>query len=90
MKLRVVTVVAALLCPAVFSMAQAAEQKTAPAPGSPDEVVCTFEQTTGSHLGHKVCATRRAREERAKEDQEALQSMQRSGAKSSSGTAIGR
>jgi hypothetical protein len=76
MKLRSVTL-AALLCAAVFSSAQAADaaKPSDPAPGSDDETVCTYEQTTGSHLGHRVCMTRAQRKQRSEEDQKAMESM---------------
>ena len=78
MKLRVMTL-AALLCAAAVSLAHAADSKQAgaQAPAEPqDEMVCTYEQTTGSHLGHRVCMTRKQRDERAREDQEAMRQFQ--------------
>jgi hypothetical protein len=46
-----------------------------PAAASPNDVICTTDHVVGSHIPHKTCATRRAREERAKADQEALDSL---------------
>lgn len=38
----------------------------------PDDVICTFEKPMGSHIKRKVCATRQAREEKTKADQELM------------------
>jgi len=85
MKLRVTTL-AVLLCAAAVSMAQAADPKpagTQPPADSQDEMVCTYEQTTGSHLGHRVCMTRKQRDERAKQDQDALRQFEHAGGNTS-------
>jgi hypothetical protein len=57
----------------VFSLA-AAPKPEPPKPGEerPDDVICTFETPMGSHIKRKVCATRQAREEKTKADQDLL------------------
>ena len=83
---------AALLCAATVSLAQAADSKPAgtQAPADPQvEMVCTNEQSTGSHQGHRVCMSRKQREERAREDQQAMEGLKRAGGAASPGTSIG-
>ena len=72
MKLRVIALAVAVLSSSVFAASPTTPADKPAAKDSPDELVCTYEQSTGSHLGHRVCATRAAREERAKEDQRAM------------------
>lgn len=68
---------------AVVASAQAVEvpvQKgaEAAADAAPDDVICTYESSTGSHLKHRVCATRRQREESAAADREAMSKLRES------------
>jgi len=48
------------------------------APG-PDDKVCWNEEPTGSHLPHRVCATRAERDQMQREAQESLRRNERSG-----------
>lgn len=64
---------ALLLATGVMASAQAADGKAGGAAGQkPDDVICTYEKKTGSHLKQRVCATRTERDEIARQDQEAL------------------
>jgi hypothetical protein len=64
---------ALLLAAGVMASAQAAEQKSgAAAEQKPDDIVCTYEKKTGSHLKQRICTTRAERDEIARQDQEAL------------------
>lgn len=59
-----------------------AADKPAPAAKAaphPDDVVCTYELRTGSHLKRKICNTRANREREAKDSREALENMRRGG-----------
>ncbi|HUS25048.1 MAG TPA: hypothetical protein VM369_08870 [Candidatus Binatia bacterium] len=75
MKLSQALALAALMGTACAVQAETA--KPANSGARPDDVVCTYEKTTGSHLGRRVCATRAAREQRAKENQEAMTALRR-------------
>lgn len=57
-----------------FSLSAAPAKPEPPKPGEerPDDVICTFEMPMGSHIKRKVCATRQARDDRTKADQETL------------------
>ncbi len=63
-----------LSCGMAFSLLAAQSKPEPPKPGEerPDDVICTFEMPMGSHIKRKVCATRQAREEKTKADQDLL------------------
>ncbi len=63
-----------LSCGMAFSLLAAPSKPEPPKPGEerPDDVICTFEMPMGSHIKRKVCATRQAREEKTKADQDLL------------------
>ena len=67
----------AVLAAALMSTAQAVEVPVkkgakAAAEAAPDDVICTYERTVGSHLKRRTCATRSQRDERARQDQDAV------------------
>ena len=43
---------------------------------SPNQLMCRYEQETGSHIKKRTCATRAVREEQARRDQENLNRLQ--------------
>ncbi len=63
-----------LSCGMAFSLLAAQSKPQPPQPGEerPDDVICTFETPMGSHIKKKVCATRQAREDRTRADQELM------------------
>lgn len=72
---------AALLAAAVSSTAHAEIKKgaQAAAEAAPDDVICTYEKSVGSHIKRRVCATRAQRDEQAEADKRALAGAQRRG-----------
>jgi hypothetical protein len=60
----------ALLCAAASPAAFAEKPRSA-------EMVCRYEQSTGSHIKKRSCATRAAREEQAKRDQKEMERLTR-------------
>jgi hypothetical protein len=71
----------AAACLAVTFAAHAAQTQpaqkaaAAPAKGSQDEVICTSERATGSHIAKRTCSTRAQRDAQAKADQDAMRNM---------------
>ena len=68
---------AAVLAAGMVAAAQAVEvpvQKGAKAAAEarPDDVICTYERSVGSHIKRRNCATRAQRDERARQDQDAV------------------
>ena len=57
----------------------------AAAEAGPDDVICTYEHSVGSHLKRRNCATRAQREERSRQDQNAVR---RSGASAKAATEV--
>lgn len=75
------TLTAAMLA-AVLTTAAHAEVKKGPqaaAEAAPDDVICTYEKSVGSHIKRRVCATRADRDAQAQADQEAMSKTQRRG-----------
>lgn len=65
---------ALLLC---ATAAPAAIAETASSGGSSNDMVCHYEQETGSHIKKRSCATRAEREDQAKRDQKEMQRLTR-------------
>jgi hypothetical protein len=63
------------LAAAAAGPALAETKKAAPAE-RPDDIVCTYEQSTGSHIKKRTCMTRGQRAERAQRDREMLDRVQ--------------
>jgi len=71
---------ALLLALTASGPALAADKKRVhPTEARPDDLICTYEKTTGSHLKKRVCATRSDREQRARADQDAMGNIKRGG-----------
>jgi hypothetical protein len=67
----------AVLAAGLMSAAQAVEVPVkkgakAAAEAAPDDVICTYEHSVGSHLKRRTCATRAQRNERARQDQDSV------------------
>lgn len=45
---------------------------------APSDVICTYEQATGSHLRKRTCMTKEERDAKTKADQSAMDNLQRS------------
>ena len=77
---------AALLFCAVSAAAHAeAAGSNKSSSGSSNEMICRYEQETGSHIKKRSCATRAAREQQARRDQDNLNRIQQRPTGSSSG-----
>lgn len=72
----VAVLVAGLSLPAAADVKKGAQ---AAAEAAPDDVICTYERSVGSHIKRRVCATRAQRDEQARADQEAMGNTQRRG-----------
>ena len=73
-KLIAAGLLAATFCVNAAGSSPAAKPAASPA-AKQDEVVCTLDHSTGSHIPKKVCTTRSTREGQAKADQDALKRM---------------
>ncbi len=67
--------IAAGLLAATFCVNAAGSSPAAKPAAKQDEIVCTVDHSTGSHIPKKVCTTRSNREGQAKADQDALKRM---------------
>jgi hypothetical protein len=70
---------------AILSCGVAAASDQAESGGDPNELVCTYEKRTGSHIKQKVCVTRSEREQRAREDQDSVQRLKSGGSRPGQG-----
>jgi hypothetical protein len=80
---------AVLFAGVMATAAQATEVKVqkgaeAAAKAAPDDIICTYETTVGSHMKRRVCASRQDREQRAAAEQDRMNQMRRN----SSGKAL--
>lgn len=75
------TSVLLLACTVASAVFAADKKPQSPAPGEerPDDVICTTETPMGSHIKRRVCATREARDEAQKANQEAMERARRTG-----------
>jgi hypothetical protein len=69
------TLLVAAVVAAAASPAWAETKKAAPVERA-DDIVCTYEQSTGSHIKKRTCMTRGQRAERAQRDREMLERAQ--------------
>ena len=65
-----------LLAAAAATSAQAETKKESKPVERSSDVVCTYEQSTGSHIKKRNCMTRSQRAERAERDREAMERAQ--------------
>jgi len=77
--LKVVVTAVGLLCGGA-AVAEQPKPADGSQPGTDERLVCFAEKTTGSHLRKRICMTPEEREQRRKEDQEAVNKLRRSGA----------
>lgn len=70
--MRISAVLLACSLPAAAFAAPAQPQPPKPGEERPDDVICETVTPIGSHIKRRVCATRQAREEKTKADQELM------------------